>query len=207
MRTQNQRSSSTLANTTHSTRARKQIARKSASLSPTPEAVEGLRLIAVYNRPFEEKTLREQAGRALVDLVDRHFEVLELVTADAKEYCRLAHICDFWPWKPNSFNVLQNVKYKEEVIKFLEEIVRTEYGIPRWEALEVLCLLDHSEADRIVEKVIRGAYAPRFLDPKFDVSTIESVRRSRHEKPDQDDDETEKKRPRKERELFREDLA
>jgi len=180
MKNQQKQSSSALANAAHLTRARRQDAHKSASISLTPEIVEGLRLIAVFNRPFEEKTLREQAARALVDLCDRNIELFEWVIEDARKYAKLAHICDFSPYVPNSFVVLANVRCTERVLSFLEEIVRNEYGIPRWEALETLCLLDHSDADRIIEKVLKGNYPPRLLDPKLDVRAIESAKGSKH---------------------------
>lgn len=176
MKNQPRRSSSAPVNTTHSIRARQQNARKSASLSLTPEAVEGLRLIAIYNLPYTPKSLRENAARALVDLVDRHVELLELVIADAQKYAKLAHVCDFSPYVPNSFAVLANLQCKDTVVSFLEEIVRQDYGIPRWEALEALCLMETAEADRVLEKVILGHYAPAYVDPKIDKRLIESVK-------------------------------
>lgn len=176
MKNQPKRSSSVLANTTHSTRARKQNAHNSASLSPTPETVEGLRLIAIYNLPYTPKSPRENAARALVDLVDRHVELLELVIADAQKYAQCAHICDFTPYVPNSFAVLANLQCKDKVVSFLEEIVRQDYGIPRSEALEALCLMETAEADRVLERVILGHYAPPYVDPQMDKRLIESVK-------------------------------
>src|SRR5207245_11534807 len=123
----NKRSSLAPASMTHKTRARRQDAHKSASpITLTQETVEGLRLIAVYNRPFEEKTLREQAARALVDLCDRNIELLDSVIEDAQKYAKLAHICDFSPYSPNSFVVLAKVQCKDKAFSFLKQIVTQE---------------------------------------------------------------------------------
>jgi len=151
---------------------------ESISTILSPEAAEAKQLIAIYNQPFvKEKILREQAVRSLIQLVNANANLLAMVIDDAKEYARMAHVCDFSPWDPNAFAVLLQVGWKAEVIAFLSDLVRREYGIPRWDALETLCRMEHPEADRVVEEVSLGHYPPTYHH-EMDQRVVECARAS-----------------------------
>jgi hypothetical protein len=143
------------------------------------EAAEAKQYITVYNMPFaKEKSSREQAVRSLIEMVNTNCGLLALVFDDAKEYARMAHVGDFDPFDPNAFDVLREVDWKAEVVEFLEELVQCEFGIPRWNALETLCRIDHPAADRVVEQVILGNYPPKYLDPQIDIRLVKCVKKS-----------------------------
>lgn len=134
-------------------------------------------LITVYNNIFEESRLRQHAAEIVAKLAKVNLLVLELIFKDAQKYVCDQHIDDAFPYRPNSFEVLGLVGPGNPlVVVFLEGIVNTNWGIPRWAAIEALCVLNDATADEILKEIVLGNYSPRNLDPKDDLRIIEKYK-------------------------------
>lgn len=137
------------------------------------------RLIDLYNSPFENSKARRRGARLVAGLAQKSSTILELVFEDARKYASNQHIDDAFPHSPNSFEVLTLVGHPGNllVVRFLEEIVRTEWGIPRWAAIEALCALQDPAAYEIIQKIILGFYSPKNFNLEDDLRIIERHRR------------------------------
>ncbi|GAF70097.1 unnamed protein product, partial [marine sediment metagenome] len=95
----------------------------------------------------------------------------------ARQYAKAQKIDDASPYKPNSFDVLESIGgSNKKVITFLKEIIQNDWGIPRWEAIEVLCRINDLTADEIIIQIIQGKYHPKYLDHELDIKHIEQIK-------------------------------
>jgi len=135
------------------------------------------KLIDIYNAVYRSNALREEACEIVANLAMKHEEVLDIVIENSRNYTKNQYIDDASPYSPNSFDVLLKVgSSNEKVIPFLEEVIRDEWGISRWKAIEVLCNLDEADAKDIIRNIIKGKYPSRYLELESDLRIIESIK-------------------------------
>jgi len=97
-------------------------------------------LIAIYDSPFCYNTdLRQRAARIVAALAVLIPSVLELVIDNAHHYAETQHIDDAFPYNPNSFDVLANMRpTTNRAFRFLRHMAETEVGVPKKAATEAL---------------------------------------------------------------------
>lgn len=133
-------------------------------------------LVSLYDS-MASRALRKRAADVAGALAKRYDIALDLVVASAGQYARTQHIDDAFPYAPNGFDVLAAAgQGNKKVISFLSDTVRSDWGIPRWKAIEALCRIDDPEADGVIVEVIRGNYPSRNPDVRADLRQIEEVR-------------------------------
>ena len=138
-----------------------------------------MELISIYNSLHKGKTLREHAAKAVGGLAVHYEIALEQVIEDAQQYAKSQHIDDAFPYNPNSFDVLLTMGVgNEKVISFLEYTMKNDWGIPRWEAIGVLCKLNDASADKIIDNLIQGQYPPKSLTHQDDLRQIRWCRKN-----------------------------
>lgn len=138
------------------------------------------RLISIYNSPSETLGLREHALKSVAELAQNSSAILDIVFEDAEKYVRDQYIDDAFPHSPNSFDVLAIVRSTHlVVVVFLETIVRVDWGIPRWAAIDALCRIGDFFADEVLKKVVLGNYPPRNLSIQDDLRIIEKYKGKR----------------------------
>ena len=131
------------------------------------------RLIGIYNHIYGPQALREEAARLVVALAGRAPAVVQLVIEDARAYAKHQHIDDASPYSPNSFEVLGRIEPANEyIVPFLEEVVKEDWGIARWSAIEALCASSHPSAEAVLRNLARGQYPPKKLDTAHDLQLI-----------------------------------
>lgn len=136
-----------------------------------------LELISIYDNPFNAYGQRERAASVVSSLAGRYDLILDLVIENAQAYAETLHIDDASPYSQNSFDVLaRSGSGNTKVVSFLQHTIKTDWGIPRWEATKALCELDDPQADRIIIDIIQGKYPPKFLDLKRDLAKIQEVK-------------------------------
>lgn len=134
-------------------------------------------LISLYDNTYSRASLRERAADVVKDLASRYDSVLDLVVLSARRYSRTQHIDDAFPYHPNGFNVLAATRQQNtKVIAFLTDVIRKDWGIPRWDAIGALCRIDDPDAESTIVDVIRGNYPSRNPDVRNDLREIEQVK-------------------------------
>lgn len=134
-------------------------------------------LISLYDSTFNRASLRERAADVVKNLASRHDSVLDLVFVSARLYARTQHIDDAFPYHPNGFDVLAGTRNRNrKVIAFLRDVIRNDWGIPRWGAIGALCRIDDPDAEATIVDVIRGKHPSRNLDVRNDLREIERVK-------------------------------
>jgi len=113
----------------------------------------------------------------------KHEAVIDLLIVDAKKYARALHIDDASPVSPNSIEMLAEVSLQNpKIIAFFEKILNKEYGLPRWQAIESLCLNACPEADEMLKKLVNGEYGSYPLKGGYGInSDIDEVKRHKGE--------------------------
>ena len=102
---------------------------------------------------------------------------MQLLIESATRYVKAQHIDDADPYSPNSFDIFARIgRGDEKIILFLRETIVNNWGIPRWEAIDALCALRDSEADRILREILHGMHRPKKLDIDSDIRRIKSAR-------------------------------
>jgi hypothetical protein len=142
--------------------------------------------ISIYNNPrlfsddWERK--RERGAEVVRKLALKYEAVIDLLIADAKKYARALHTDDASPVSPNSIEMLAEFALQyTKIITFLEKILKTDYGLPRWQAIESLCLIGCPEADAILKKLVNGEYGPYPIRGYGINSDIDEVKRHKGE--------------------------
>ena len=136
------------------------------------------RLISLYDTVnFGRKTEKEErAMKNLEAMAAGYTFVVDMVINNAKKYAQTAHIDDASPHAPNGFSMLQRLAQDPKVIIYLETVVRSDSGLPRWEAIEALAKIETSYTEKILEGIIRGDYPSLYHPAIFDLNTIARVR-------------------------------
>jgi hypothetical protein len=97
-------------------------------------------LIAIYDTPFGiAENLKARAARVVAGIAINNDSVCQQVIENAKRYAERAHICDFDPYRFNSFFVLGEIGQVEmRAIDFLRSVAENDWGIPQDEAESAL---------------------------------------------------------------------
>ncbi|MFH1071811.1 MAG: hypothetical protein V1743_00085 [Nanoarchaeota archaeon] len=130
----------------------------------------------ITNTYYFHSGKQERALGILKALEAQYHIVANLAIADARAYQENQHIDDASPYNPNGFDLLEQFPDKPEVIVYLEEVLRTEYGIPRWQAIETLCKMDTDTARSLLADVMKGNYPSKHFSVSHDISTIRHVK-------------------------------
>lgn len=134
-------------------------------------------LISVYDNPFYPQHERKQAAEIVGLLVSEGHQWEGMVLESARRYADNQSIGDAFPYAPNSLLILASLGIADDsVIPFLEGIVREYSGIPRWEAIRVLCELNDEAADAVLTGIVRGDYPSLYPDGASDLKVIRNVR-------------------------------
>lgn len=131
-----------------------------------------LQLIDVYDMVYNSDESRRMAADLVADLARDDQEVIDLVIQSAARYTEKQFIDDASPYSPNSFEVLSRIgRGHQKVISFLRQTIADHWGIPRWAAIDALCVLGDSEGDQVLHDILSGKYPPRKLDLDLQLET------------------------------------
>jgi hypothetical protein len=132
--------------------------------------------INIYYYWHYEFEIKKRAARVIVLLAKKHKNVVDLLINDAESYATSLHIDDSSPVSPNSFEVLANLANQyPNIADFFEDILRKEYGLPRWQAIESLYEVDDTKSNDILKRLINGEYGPypvKGYSLKWDIDPI-----------------------------------
>jgi len=103
----------------------------------------GEKLMSIFEAPCLSTALKQRAGCVVAKLAAHNEAVLNLLIENAESYARIQHIDDAYPYSPNAFEVLADVRpIYEQVVSFLRGVARDDSGVARWSAAQALLTIE-----------------------------------------------------------------